>query len=128
MIPHCDQRYNTVGDWEYNPDKEHLDISVSALRDWREGLAVAIHEIFEAALCIQDGIPQGMVDHYDQKCLQEGFEGEPGERPAAPYYNQHLAATVAERLFCWQIGVHWPEYEDHLDKLDTPSKPGVEHT
>lgn len=128
LIPHAEQRYNTIGDWEYDAEHEHLRISVSELRDWRMALAVAVHELVEAALCVEHEIPQFVVDSHDRSLLAAGIMDEPGEHPLSPYYNEHLAATVVERLFCWQIGVHWPAYEAELEKLDTPSKPGVEPT
>lgn len=127
-IPHENHRYPTCGDWILTPapkkgDSE-LKILVSETGDWRMNMAIAVHEIVEALLCVEHGIPQERVDEFDKQ-FEEMYDtdpskfitDEPGEIPVAPYYAEHMAATVVERLFAWQIGLSWPAYEKRVAEL-----------
>lgn len=119
VIPHSLQRYETCGDYRYDPSEGHLWITVSQGADWREAMAVAVHELVEALLVIQAGIPIAAIDAFDQ--AQSGDADEPGEMAEAPYYDQHLTATVVERLFAHAVGLHWPRYEDDIYALAQPT-------
>lgn len=136
-IRHEDQRYPTVGDWIWEPSNKQkgegeLRILVSESGDWRMNAAVAVHELVESLLCIEHDVAQSDVDRFDQQfeaafaenptIAEPGKPGawltdEPGEIPAAPYYAEHMVATVVERLFAWQIGLVWPAYELRLGEL-----------
>jgi hypothetical protein len=74
-IPHDEQRYSTVGDWqigkveeeEFTPheDGRTVYVAVSDLKDWRFNMLVGVHELIEAILCKNAGISQQSVDDFD---------------------------------------------------------------
>lgn len=120
VIPHSEQRYPTAGDWIHVKGAEELDILVSDTGDWRESMAVAIHELTEALCCVHLNIPQELVDEFDiefEKNRTPGC-GEPGDSPSAPYFLQHQIATDVEKIFVAGIGLKWQEYDKHLDDLE----------
>lgn len=136
VVPHAMQRYDTCGDYVYDEESGTLEIRVSRTEDWREAMTVAVHELVEALLVIQDGVPVELIDSFDQHF--EGDEDEPGEHAHSPYYDQHVTATVVERLMAHAFGLHWPCYEDHIyalsderasdapvDAIATASDPGA---
>ena len=53
-VPHAQQRYETTGDWWWDPD-DTLQMRVSALADWRHSVLIAVHELVEALLCKAQG-------------------------------------------------------------------------
>lgn len=120
VIPHNQQRYETVGDWFYNPDNKTLWIFVSQMNDWRYEYLVAQHEQIEAALCIQRGIDEKATTAFDIKFeqnRQEGNTDEPGDDPKAPYRAEHFFATTIERLIAAELGVDWFEYDKAIMEL-----------
>lgn len=94
-IPHEAQRYDTVGDWQFDANG-NLTISVSAMGDWRSEYLVARHEMDEALLCLHMGITQKQVDDFDMGWNEHDGITQPGDDPAAPYYVQHRLAMAAE--------------------------------
>ena len=62
-VPHDDQRYDTVGDYEF--EGALLRMKVSDMGDWRFGIACAMHELFEAALLVQHKIDEAQVSEFD---------------------------------------------------------------
>ena len=124
-IPHNQQRYNTIGDWF--PDSEPsplpggtpiavIRIRVSAMANWRHEALVALHELAEVILCMNDNITPKLVDDFDMS-----FNGpEPGDDPQSPYKRQHCFATAVERLACAAMGVDWFEYERVSERVSTP--------
>jgi hypothetical protein len=113
-IPHLQQRYNTVGDWWFDPDGT-LQIRVSEAADERHAFLVAFHELVEVTLCKERGITQAQVDMFDMAFKDEG---EPGDDKLAPYYREHQFAMGMERLMAAEMGVDWVHYEAGLDALD----------
>lgn len=119
VIPHRLQRYDTCGDYVYDGEG-WLQIRVSATADWREAMTVAVHELVEALLVVQRDIPIQSIDAFDQAYLVSNPDDEPGDAPAAPYYDEHQSATVVEYLMAHEFGLHWPSYEEHVDALSEP--------
>ncbi len=115
-IPHDEQRYDTVGDWE---DREILYISVSRLGNWRYEAAVAIHELVEALGCRDKGITSEQVDAFDN--AYDG-DGEPGHDPQAPYHKQHEFATMIERQIIDMFGLDWEQYDAAVSALSWSDK------
>jgi hypothetical protein len=130
-IPHSEQRYPTVGDWQWKSsrtkdfyakgkdpkewsDKDTLVIRVSSLSDWRYEALVGLHEAIEALLCKQAGVTEEQVDQFD---LNFKGEGEPGNDPLAPYCQQHQVATVIETTLAQELDVDWAKYEAEVDGL-----------
>jgi len=139
-IPHSCQRYDTVGDWTFEPDGT-LNVNVSKILKRDEEMSqqlkaivgehctgafqeledfeflVAIHEIIEAWLCKKDGITAEQVDEWDKGLSDESLYEEPGEDPRAPYHIQHLIATSIEVMLCAQLKLNWAEYDQHVKNV-----------
>ena len=118
-IPHDQQRYDTAGDWIWEPNGD-LTIRVSETGDWRANAAIGVHELVEVLLCKQEGIGQEVVDAFDmayEARRPEGDESEPGDDPAAPYNRQHCFATAVERMLIAAFGMTWNEYENLTEAL-----------
>jgi hypothetical protein len=112
VVPHGEQRYETVGDWTI--DGEKLTITVSDLGDWRYNMAVAVHELVEAILCEDAGVNQADVDRFDidfERKRSEGDMSEPGDDALAPYQNEHCFATAVERMLIAALNVAWSQYD-----------------
>jgi hypothetical protein len=118
-IPHAEQRYPTVGDWQWlGPD--HLIIPVSETGDWRYNAAIAVHELIEALLCRNDGVDEATVSAFDiayEEDRELDDDSEPGDDPAAPYNRQHCFATAVERMLIAAFGASWDEYGDAVEAL-----------
>jgi hypothetical protein len=132
-VPHKDQRYDTCGDWHYAPaywesmsepnglPSDCIFINVSQLKDRKEMILIAIHELIEAVLCEAKGITQAQVDEFDlswehmNKVHQT--DKEPGDHHEAPYYHAHQIASGIERILAAELGVDWSSYEQHLQDL-----------
>lgn len=127
-IPHNDQRYETPGDWWFEPDGS-LQILVSDMDNPDYEALVAIHELVEVLLCQKRGITQEAVDAFDKKFEEERKEGkhspedEPGDDPAAPYGNEHFMATAVEELLAAQFEVDWHQYAEKVQSLAQTPKP-----
>ncbi len=119
-----DQRYDTVGDWQFNTsyDHEFLDIKIVNLNDEKMNACIAIHELIEALLCRfnEPEITTEMVDQFDIKewpLMYQCNLKEPGDSPVAPYHLQHMFASRIERAFAERLGVNWEEYERRIEEL-----------
>jgi hypothetical protein len=122
VIPHKDQRYDTVGDWVFLSD-DHLVIYVSKMGNSIYEFLVAYHEQIEAMLCLQAGIDEKDVTNFDMQFEKERAEGkhdaevEPGDDPEAPYHVQHVFATLLEKELASQLKVNWSDYEKAIYAL-----------
>ena len=117
-IPHEAQRYPTVGDWDWNGQK--LTIRVSDMGNWKYEAAVALHELAECLLCKHEGVFQDVVDDFDKQYEESRIEGdvsEPGDHQLAPYRDQHFVATTLERIFAFELGIDWSDYEETVNSL-----------
>lgn len=141
VIPHSEQRYDTIGDWAWCEDPSTcpfqgnygdgtLHIRVSDLGDPRYSLLVFYHELGEALMCRQEGVTQEQVDKFDmeyEKARENAnleaapcgcpFQDEPGDDIHAPYHPYHVAATDAERAMARVLQVSWEDYADAVEKL-----------
>ena len=118
-IPHSEQRYETVGDWENLPEGS-LRISVSDMGNDDYAFLVAIHELVEVWLCNRRGITDEAVSAFDieyEKNRPEGDESEPGDHPGAPYRKEHFFATNIERMIALELGVDWAQYDKAVMSL-----------
>lgn len=109
-IPTSQQRYDTWGDWWYDPDGT-LQLRVSAddtaMPTEDHQFLVALHELVEARLCQARGITQQQVDDYDmgmEARFKENGE-EPGDQPDAPYRREHRFAMLIEHLMAHELGL-----------------------
>ena len=120
VIPHNQQRYETVGDWYFNKDNNRLTIRVSAMRNKKYEFLVAMHEQIEAMLCIERGICEKEITLFDMKFeadRQPGDTSEPGDSPLAPYRREHFFATSLERLMAAELEVDWSKYDEAVYSL-----------
>ena len=121
VIDHKDQRYRTVGDWEFT-DEDTLQINVSDLGDMKMNCLIVIHELIEAILCKFDSpeITTAIVDAFDieyEELREESDYSEPGDDPRAPYHEQHRIATVIEMTLAEVLKVSWGDYEERINEL-----------
>lgn len=118
IIPHKEQRYDTAGDWQIVGNS--LQITVSETGNWVYDMAIALHELVEALICIQRGIEEEEVSKFDIKFEERrkrGNEEEPGDDPKAPYHLEHGFASACERLFIAACGENWKKYDRAVGKL-----------
>lgn len=110
VIPHSQQRYDTVGDWIEGHFGTPHRITVSACGNPDYEFLVLLHELVEFWLCRQRGITQESVDAWDQ-----AFAGDdPGADPAAPYHREHTFACRIEELMAHEMGIELTEYDQAL--------------
>lgn len=118
IVRNRNQRYNTVGDWKFDATGM-LRVKVSAMPQmgWRGEMAVAVHEIVEALLCMHNQVAGAVVDEFDMNYDNMGAECEPGDHPDCPYKHEHAIASSIERLVAEELGINWPKYELELMRL-----------
>lgn len=119
VIPHKQQRYETVGDWWIDSGGT-CHIRVSNMGNWRFEFAVALHELAEWALCRAMNVSQNEVDQFDmafEARREPGNTDEPGDDVNAPYRTQHCIATAIERIIIGVLGLSWKEYDDAVNAL-----------
>lgn len=124
VIPHDKQRYNTVGDWFFEPTGDQsLLIRVSETGNWKWNMCIAVHELVEAIMCTANNVTQEQVDVFDKDWKPNyGFQ-EPGDDPKAPYYGEHQTAMYIEhQLFDFMVDDReepdlWDSYETKLEEL-----------
>ena len=128
VIPHLEQRYNTVGDWQFerSPEGEPtaLNIKVSDLDDQAYFILIGLHEAIEALLCEKRGVKESEVDQFDLNWKpsrvhwsSDTVPNEPGEDYYSPYYQEHQIATGIERLLAARMFTNWARYEALVDEL-----------
>lgn len=108
----------TGADWWWD-EAGDLQIRVaSELEDWRERMALAIHEAAEALMCKHNGVTVAQVDAFDSKFKGENeIDVNAGDEPDAPYRLEHTYATAIERILTGVMGVDWKSYDTRLGKL-----------
>lgn len=121
-IPHIQQRYPTVGDWQWKGDD--LEITVSSMNNWKYESLVALHELIEALLCKDRNISQTSVDAFDKQFedMRAHYpdivkDEEPGYNKHAPYFKEHIYASDIESDIADELGVDWDEYTQVVDEL-----------
>ena len=105
VIPHKEQRYDTIGDWLETPGGRV--VYVSDIGDADRQFLVALHALIEQHLCAKAGVLETDVTLFDM--VYDGG-GEPGDHPDAPYRKQHRFATRIEKLVAKELGVDWDSY------------------
>jgi hypothetical protein len=118
-IPHEEQRYPTVGDWQFKDDG--LYIKVSKMSEEKREFLVGIHEAIEAYLARDAGVKEEDVDafdiDYEEQRAPEDTSSEPGDDPLCPVYRQHQIACGIERILACELKVDWNGYEDEIESL-----------
>jgi hypothetical protein len=116
VIPHNNQRYNTLGDW-IPKSRNRMFIYVSDTGNKNYNNIIALHEFIEGTSCIEKGIKEDDVTDFDIMYEEERLKGlhsiheEPGDDLRAPYFKEHQTATMIEKIFARELGVNWDYYE-----------------
>ncbi len=110
----------TGADWWWD-EAGDLQVRVAAeLTDWREAMALAIHEAAEALMCKHLGVTVQQVDDYDARFEREHPDDRTtnvGDILDCPYRTPHNAATAMERTLTTVLEVPWQDYDDRLAAL-----------
>lgn len=126
-IHHCQHRYDTVGDYYFDPEHNEIVIKISDMNNWKYEVAVALHELVEQTLCFARGIKEQDITEFDMKYERFRSPGdrvsEPGDSREAPYHKEHTIATAIERLFIEALGVDWADYEETISNLSFGNSP-----
>lgn len=113
-----EQRYPTMGDWQFTPDKKVLNIRVLDTKNTRYNFLIAVHEFVEAMLCTDSNISETQVDHWDMTEFPAlGVTCEPGEHKNCPYHTQHVIAEKIERELAVYLGINWNKYSEDVDDV-----------
>ena len=122
VIPHDEQRYETVGDYWF--EDAILQVRVSKMDSAHKEFLVFIHEMVEVYLILSKGIAIEDIDKFDKRF--EEFrtaypdlvgDDEPGDHPKAPYYKEHAVATRIEKWLAQTLNEDWDLYEDKCNSL-----------
>jgi hypothetical protein len=104
-------------DWWWEDDT--LQIRVPKELPKKEAIALLMHEVAEALICLHLGIDVKDIDDYDLTHLED--ERNPtfnsGDQPDAPYRIPHTYATAVERIFAGIFDIDWVGYDERLSKL-----------
>jgi hypothetical protein len=119
-IPHNEQRYETIGDYQELPNNKLL-VTVSDMGDTYKELLVAVHELCEYYVCRIRGIEEPDIAAFDKQYevnrAEDDLTSEPGDDPKAPYRREHRFAENIERQLCHELGLDWGEYEKTVYSL-----------
>jgi len=110
-IPYEHMRYPTLGDY-YVDSYGFWHIKVVETPGNNDYLLIALHELVEKTLCHAAGIPDSAIDTFDINWRPHDGIWEPGDDPAAPYYQQHQQAMIMERMFAAFLKIDWIPYEN----------------
>ncbi len=117
VIPHSQQRYDTVGDWGFDSDGTWRIWVSGATGRVDDQVLIAVHELIEMALCVKHGITAADVDAFDLAWQPHDGLTEPGEDPQAPYFREHLFASSIEQVLADEMDLSWAKYEERVAAL-----------
>ena len=117
VIPHSDQRYDTLGDYWIDEDGT-WQFRVSDMGDWRYNFSVLLHEFVEFALLQHKGVSEEDVLAFDLAVPQDSpYADDPGFDPKAPYHEEHVYADCMERLIAPKLGMSFTDPWAAAEKL-----------
>ena len=111
-VSHISQRYNTIGDWQW--ENGNLYIKVSDMGDWRKEFLVGLHEAIETMLCKAAGVTEEEVDAFD---LSHPEIHEPGDEETCPYHPMHMRAIGIEEMVMNYLNIDCASYEKVMEDL-----------
>ncbi len=101
-----------------------LEIRVSDMQNNDFESLVMLHEFVEAILCKKRGISEKEVTAFDQsfEAMRAQYpeivgDDEPGSNQRAPYYDEHLVASVTEEMLAEELKVDQAEYSKAINAL-----------
>jgi hypothetical protein len=121
-IRHYRQRYETLGDYWYDPDGR-IQVRVSSTGNDDYDFLIMIHELIEEHLTKRRGLSEPDIKAFDEKYEKEREEGfhkeddEPGFDERAPYRVDHTISTGVELLLCGIMGLDWEAYGRKLNEI-----------
>jgi len=92
------------GDYYQNQDGSWEIIASPRLGSRKDVVAALVHELIECLLAENAGIPEPVIDAFDQKFEERRLRGletedaEPGDAKDSPYRRQHRFADIIENL------------------------------
>lgn len=119
IIPHNEQRYETVGDY-WKDENGIWQIRVSQTKSDAVSLLVALHELVEFILVDWSCISEEEITKFDiefERKRKRGNNDEPGFDTNAPYKNEHAIATAVELIMCAKMNIPWKDYEKIINSL-----------
>lgn len=128
IIPHKQQRYETIGDW-FRTSPNRWTIRSSLLKNRRHSELILMHEFLEWRLCQIRKIKQRDCDQFDkdyEKFRADGkltaacgckIQEEPGDDIHAPYHECHVAASECEMILARYLDVDWLAYSEVVARL-----------
>lgn len=119
FVTQAEQRYATLGDWQFVPELSLLRIRVTQMPNQHMSWPIALHELAEALLCHARGLTTAQVDAWDIHGPGKDLH-EPGDDPRAPYHTEHMAADDLEIQFAQALGFTADEYADYIDTQENP--------
>lgn len=123
VIPHLDQRYDTLGDYWIDPDGT-WQFRVSDMGDWRYNFSVLLHEFVEFALLQHKGITEPEVLAFDLSVSSDSpYAEDPGFDRKAPYHVEHVYADCMERLIAPMLGMDFEDPWEAAGKLPQWKEP-----
>lgn len=109
VIPHQEQRYDTLGDYWVTEDGT-WHFRVSDLGDWRYNFSVLLHEFIEVALLTHKGVTEPEVLAFDLSVPEDSpYANDPGFDPKSPYHAEHVYADCMERLIAPHLGMSFTD-------------------
>lgn len=119
IIPHSEQRYETVGDYWYD-EKGVLQVRVSDMGNELYHKMIYCHELIEEALTKHNGISESVIMNFDLKFEANRAEGnvdEPGFDKNCPYIKEHTFATGVELGMCALSRTNFSTYDKTVNEL-----------
>lgn len=117
-IPHKEQRYETVGDYQLRHGQWEITVSDMGNDDYE--FLVLLHELVEWKLTQKRGISEESITAFDKQFEEKRADGnidEPGNDWNAPYHKEHVFAECIERMVAHEIGVDWEKYDKTVNNL-----------
>ena len=118
LIPHAEQAYDTLGDYERTPDRKGLRFKISDTGDADYNFLIMIHELIECYTALRHDIDIDKITLFDEWFDETPREElEPGQHKDAPYRREHNFALSVEMLVAHELGLNWYDYEKALDSI-----------
>jgi hypothetical protein len=121
-IPHERNRNGQVGDYQFMPDGT-LYITVSEMGNANMEWLVALHEMIEQHLALNDGITEEQITAWDEFYEKKremnlvDINSEDGFATDCIYKKYHTIATGIELILAAQLKVDWIEYDQKVNSL-----------
>lgn len=104
-------------DWFFDRNGD-LQVRVSKLSDWKREMCLAVHELFEALCCRNNGVSHHAVDEFDKQYdATHSSDLNAGDDPLCIYAREHTLATAVERILAAEYRIQWHDYDQELASI-----------